>query len=51
MPGHPKTVDIDQMIAALPRNEQVMVKRLRAIVIDCIPEATEKAYYDLGIPF
>ncbi len=51
MPGQVKTVDIDQMIAALPRNEQVLVKRLRALVIECIPQATEKAYYDLGIPF
>lgn len=51
MPGQVKTVDIDQMIANLPRNEQVMVKRLRALVMECIPQATEKAYYDMGIPF
>src|SRR6478609_4351983 len=46
-----RTVDIDQMIATLPRNEQVLVKRLRALILECIPQATEKAYYDLGIPF
>lgn len=51
MPGQPKTVDIDQMIATLPRNEQVLVKKLRALVMECIPQATEKAYYDMGIPF
>jgi hypothetical protein len=51
MPGHTKKVDIDEMIANLPRNEQVMVKMLRALIIECIPQATEKAYYDLGIPF
>ena len=51
MPGQAQTVDIDQMIAALPRNEQVLVRRLRALVFECIPQATEKAYYDLGIPF
>jgi hypothetical protein len=51
MPGQAKTVDIDQMIANLPRNEQVLVKMLRALIIECIPQATEKAYYDLGIPF
>lgn len=39
------------MIATLPRNEQVLVKKLRALIIECIPQATEKAYYDLGIPF
>lgn len=48
MPG---TVDIDEMIAALPRNEQILVKRLRALVMECLPQATEKAYYGLGIPF
>jgi hypothetical protein len=51
MPGQVKTIDIDQMIAGLPRNEQVLVKRLRALVMECIPQATEKAYYDFGIPF
>lgn len=51
MPGQAKTVDIDLMIAALPRNEQVIVKKLRALVMECIPQATEKAYYDIAIPF
>jgi hypothetical protein len=39
------------MIAALPRDEQVLVKRLRALVTECIPHATEKAYYGLALPF
>jgi len=51
MPRQVKTVDIDQMIAALPRNEQVLVKRLRALIAECIPQATEKTYSDLTIPF
>ena len=51
MPGHTNKVDINEMIANLPRNEQVLVKMLRALIIECIPQATEKAYYDLGIPF
>jgi hypothetical protein len=51
MAGQAKTVDIDQMIATLPRNEQVLVKRLRALIIECIPQATEKAYHDLAMPF
>jgi hypothetical protein len=46
-----RTADIDQMITRLPRHEQVLVKRLRALVMECIPKATEKAYYDMGIPF
>jgi hypothetical protein len=51
MPGQAKTVDIDLMVASLPRNEQVIVKKLRALVMECIPQATEKAYYDMAIPF
>ncbi len=51
MPGQAKTVDIDQMITTLPRNEQVLVKRLRALVTECIPQAIEKAYDDLVMPF
>lgn len=51
MPGPTKTVDIDQMIATLPRDEQVLVKRLRALVTECIPQATEKAYDGLVMPF
>jgi hypothetical protein len=48
MPG---AVDIDEMIATLPRDEQVLVKRLRALILECIPQATEKAYKDMVMPF
>ena len=51
MPGQVKTVDIDQMIATLPRDEQVLVKRLRTLVTECIPQAIEKAYDDMVMPF
>jgi len=43
--------DIDQRIASLPSNGQVIVKRLRTLVLECIPQATEKTYYDIHIPF
>lgn len=43
--------DVDEMIAALPRDERVVVNRLRALVTECIPKAEEKAYYGLGVPF
>ncbi len=46
-----KTDEIDHMISTLPRDEQVLVKRLRTLVMECIPRATEKAYYSMGIPF
>jgi Domain of unknown function (DU1801) len=42
---------IDEMIISLPKSEQVIVKRLRALVQDCLPMATEKAYYDWRVPF
>lgn len=51
MHGQEKTVDIDQMIATLPRDEQVLVKRLRALVTECIPQAIEKTYDDMVMPF
>lgn len=43
--------DVDQMMSNLPKNELVMVKRLRALIMECIPYAEEKAYYGLGVPF
>jgi len=42
---------VDQIIASLPRSEQVIVKRLRLLVLECLPKAEEKSYYDMGIPF
>lgn len=45
------TVDIDEMIETLPRDERIVVKKLRTLVIECIPNATEKTYYDWRIPF
>ncbi len=46
-----KSVDIDQLISDLPRSEQVLVKRLRSLIIECIPQAAEKTYPDLIMPF
>lgn len=45
------TADIDQLIASLPRDEQVLVKKLRALVTECIPKAVEKAYEGQAMPF
>lgn len=39
------------MIAALPRDERVLVNRLRSLVAECLPKAEEKAYYGMGVPF
>ena len=51
MPAPAKIIDIDELIATLPRDEQVLVKKLRALINECIPQATEKAYDDLAMPF
>ena len=42
---------IEEMLATLPRSERVIVDRLRALVMECLPFATEKAYYGEGLPF
>lgn len=42
---------VDELIMNLPRAEQVLVKRLRALITECIPKATEHVYYDIGLPF
>ena|SRR6478736_2089662 len=42
---------VDEIVEALPRSEQVIVKRLRALVLECLPKAEEKSYYDMGVPF
>jgi len=39
------------MITALPREEQVLVNRLRALVTECIPHAIESAYEGQVMPF
>jgi|SRR5688572_27895039 len=42
---------VDEMILGLPRAEQAMVKRLRTLVMECLPKAIEKPYYGEGVPF
>lgn len=42
---------IDEMLATLPKEERVLVNRLRAIIAECLPKAEERAYYGEGVPF
>ena len=42
---------IDDMLLTLPRTERAIVSRLRALVQECLPKATEKAYYEEQFPF
>ncbi len=43
----PKSVD--EIIISLPRAEQVLMKRLRSLILECLPKAEEKVSY--GVPF
>ncbi len=40
---------IEEIILELPRSEQAIVKRLRALILECLPSATEKNNF--GDPF
>ncbi len=42
---------VDEVIESLPRAEQAIVKRLRSLVLDCLPKAEERTYDDFCIPF
>lgn len=45
------TRSVDEMIMTLPRNEQVIVTRLRELVLECLPKVKEKPYYGMGVPY
>lgn len=47
----PLAKTVDEMILSLPKNELAIVKRLRGLVLECLPLATEKSYYGLGVPY
>lgn len=40
---------VDEMLDDLPRNEREIVSRLRSLILECLPFATEKNNY--GAPF
>ncbi len=40
---------VDEIILELPRSEQIIVKRLRSLILECLPSATEKNNF--GDPF
>lgn len=42
---------VDEALLNLPREERIMVQRLRMLVKECLPNASEQAYYGLGVPF
>jgi hypothetical protein len=42
-------ISVEEIIAHLPGEEQLIVKKLRSLVLECLPTATEKNTY--GAPF
>lgn len=42
---------IEEALLQLPKEERVIVQRLRTITRECLPKASEMAYYGLGVPF
>lgn len=47
----PSANTVDEMILSLPADERAIMKRLRDLVVGCLPLATEKPYYGLGVPY
>ncbi|MCK6618410.1 MAG: DUF1801 domain-containing protein [Cyclobacteriaceae bacterium] len=45
----PEKQSVDEIITDLPIHEQVIVKRLRLLILECLPYAREKNNY--GVPF
>jgi len=42
---------IDEVISGLPKSEQILVKQLRSVILECLPKAEEKGYYGVSVPF
>lgn len=49
MPNNSRS--FEELLFGLPRAEQVLVSRLRTLILECIPKATEHVYDDADFPF
>ena len=47
----PSVKTVDETIFSLPKPELAMVKRLRALIRECLPKAAEEPKYGLGVPY
>lgn len=45
----PTARTVEELLSQLPRAEQIIVKRLRALVLECLPKAEEKLNF--GAPY
>ena len=46
-----KAKSVEEALQRVPKEERVVVERLRVLVKECLPKAEEKAYYGVGVPF
>lgn len=44
-----KSISVDDLLLGLPKDEQVIVKKLRTLILECLPKAEEKLSF--GSPF
>ena len=44
-----RSASVEELIQALPSGEQLIIKRLRSLILECLPKATEQLQY--GVPF
>jgi hypothetical protein len=47
----PTVKTVDDAILSLPKEELGMFKRLRALILECLPKVIEEPKYGLGVPF
>src|SRR5690349_23856610 len=43
--------NVDEAILSLPKSEMAIMRRLRALVQECLPKAIEESKYGWGVPF
>ena len=49
--GMPSEKTVDEAMLSLPKQELAMVKRLRALIRECLPKTIEEPKYGLGVPY
>ena len=42
---------VDEAMMKMALEERIILRRLRGLVHECVPKASEMAYYGLGVPF
>ena len=47
----PSVKTVDEAMLRLPKAELAMMKRLRALIQECLPQAREEPKFGLGVPY